>query len=273
MKNKILLNELLLWDLETQPHAVITGKTGSGKTQFLYYLILESAKLTDEIVILDGKNGDLSNLTAVNVGQTTKKIIYIFDELVLEMRRRLDDIRVKDLGNMTAVEVGYAPVFCYIDELAVIMINARKADRKNKVENKNNSKDSTKVKLKEDNANDIIDSLTELILMGRQASIHLILVTQHFDAKLLGDSQIRSSIAVKVLLGDQTPQEYNMMNLIQEQLPPFDSSQVGSGIIMLEGLGWSKARAYETPFITYKDCTPNEVLKKRIAQSRLEKNW
>lgn len=264
MENKILLNECFSWDLNTQAHAVVTGKTGSGKTQFLYYMILEAIKQTNEIIILDGKNGDLSNLTAVTIGQTTEEVVYIFNELTVKMKQRIADIKAKNLGNITASEIGYTPVFCFIDELAAIMINARRTDRQNKVENKNNSKNLNWIKLKEDNVVEILDSLTELILVARQASIHLVLATQHFDAKLLGDSQIRSNISVKILLGQQTPQEYNMINLTQEQLPATDFSQVGSGVIMLDGLGWINARAYETPFITFKDCIPNDILVQRI---------
>nr|MBO0464807.1 hypothetical protein [Enterococcus sp. DIV2402] len=247
---------------------VVTGKNGSGKTQFLYYLILECAHLTSEIVILDGKNGDLSNLTAVKIGRTTEEIVRIFEEMISEMKRRISKIQELDLGNILATEVGYEPVFCFIDELAAIMINARKTDRKNKENNKENNKNKSWQKLREDHAISIMESLSELILIARQSSIHLCICSQFFPAKLLEGSEVRSNTSIKILLGSQTPQEYNMLNLVQDQLPPGTFSEIGAGIIMIDNLNWTKARYFETPFITFNNCTPNEILKKRILEFR-----
>lgn len=56
-KRMIKLNENLCWDIDMQTHANITGSTGSGKTMFLYYLILETGKITNEIYIVDAKGG------------------------------------------------------------------------------------------------------------------------------------------------------------------------------------------------------------------------
>ncbi|MGX7030849.1 FtsK/SpoIIIE domain-containing protein [Vagococcus zengguangii] len=269
MNNNIPLNNKYSWNLDTQPHCVVTGKTGSGKTQFIYYLILEAAKLTNEILIFDGKNGDLSNLTAVTIAQTTEEVVTELQQLVLIMKQRITTIKSKKLGNVTASEIGLSHIFCFVDELAAIMINAKKTDRKNKIANKENSKNTAWNRLKEDNTTDILDSLTELILVARQASIHLVLSTQHFDAKLLGDSQIRSNISMKVLLGQQTAQEYNMLNLTQEQLPNVDFSKIGAGVLMLDGLGWVRAKAYETPFIRFSNCTPNDILRTQINNHQL----
>lgn len=262
--DKILLNSVIYWDLNTQPHAAITGKTGSGKSKFISYLILESAKLTTQIYILDGKGGELTNLTAVHISQTTEEVTTTFQHLVEEMHYRISAIKTANIGNVTASEIGFPHIFCFVDELAAIMLNAHKTDRKNKVLNKDNNKDKTWTKLKDDFANEIIDCLTELILVSRQSSLHLILATQHFDSKLLDDSTVRSNISLKVLLGQQTAQEYNMMNLTQDQLPAVDFSTIGSGIIMLDGLGWVNARPYETPYITFKNCTENDILLDRI---------
>jgi len=259
--NRIMLNDRYAWNLVKQPHAAVTGKTGTGKTQFLYYLILEAAKLTDQIYIFDGKGGDLTNLTTAKVSQSTGEVVAAFNLLINEMHKRIGLIKDRDLGNITAEEIGLHPIFCFVDELAAIMINARKSDRQNKTLNRENNKNKSWVKLKEDSATEIIDAVTELILVARQASIHLILAAQHFDAKLLDDSTVRSNISLKVLLGRQTTQEYNMMGLTQDQLPSVDFSQVGSGVVMLDGLGWVNARAYETPFIKFKECVPNDILK------------
>lgn len=263
-KNEIQLNNGLVWNLTKQPHVAITGKTGSGKTQFLYYLIIESARLTDELYVVDGKGGDLSSLTYVTVAQTTEQVVSVFKKLVTEMHERITIIKEKNRGNITANDIGIPSVFCFVDELAAVMINARKVDRKNKTANRENIRNKGWVKLKEDNADEINDAVTELILVARQASIHLILAAQHFDAKLLGDSTVRSNLGLKVLLGRQTSQEYNMLGLVQEQLPAVDFSVVGSGVIMLDGLGWLNARQFETPFISFDGCTPNEVLGSRI---------
>ncbi|GEO65751.1 FtsK/SpoIIIE domain-containing protein [Levilactobacillus spicheri] len=260
----IPLNDVLAWNLEKQPHAAITGKTGAGKTQFIYYLLLEAAKMTSEIYVLDGKGGDLSNLTSVHVAQSTEEVVNVFKLLVTKMHDRISAIKSKNLGNVTAVDIGFDPIFCFIDELAAIMINAKKGDRKNKIANRANAKIKSWSKLKEDSTQEILDAITELILVARQSSIHLVISAQHFDAKLLDDSTVRSNLSMKVLLGRQTPQEYNMMNLVAEQLPLVDFSVVGSGIIMLDGLGWVHARPFETPFITFNGCTPNEVLTDRI---------
>lgn len=268
---KIKLNDRYEWDLNSSAssHAMVTGQTGSGKSMFLYYLILEAAEFTDEIYVIDGKGGDLTNLTAVKVSQTTEQVVSALEALVSEMHTRISEIKLTNRGDITAAENGRPHIFCFVDELAAIMINSNKADRRNKLANKENSKKSDWIRLKEDNTACIIDAVTELILVARQASIHLVLSAQHFDAKLLGDSTVRSNIGFKVLLGRQTTQEYNMADLTLEQLPDVDFSKTGSGMMMIGGRGWVKARAYETPYIIFQNCSPNDVLLSRIKHYQL----
>ena len=56
------LSSNLKWNILKQPHLLLAGVTGSGKTTFLNYLIIEMKKMQADIYICDPKRSDLASL-------------------------------------------------------------------------------------------------------------------------------------------------------------------------------------------------------------------
>lgn len=259
----ILLNESLKWDLYKQAHASVTGMTGSGKTMFLYYLIIEAANLTNDIYIVDGKSGDLSTLSNVKqIATTAEDTVDLFHSLINEMDERFETIKKSEYPTQSAYTLGYKDVFVFIDELAVIVELAKTLDQTNEQKNKENSRNQDWEKLKENNYDLIISSIRMLIFKARQANIHLVLATQNFETSLLGSSAVRDNLGLKILFGNPSTVQVNQMGLTQEQLPYVDYSVKGAGIIWLDGQGWVNARPFESPYLNFKNKNPNQLLKK-----------
>lgn len=260
-QRKIRLNSNLFWDLDKQPHATVTGGTGSGKTMMLYYLIYEAAKLNSDIYIVDAKRADLSTLHSVKkIAETTDEIFSLFNKLINEMDARFEVIQNSNEPQKNATEFGFNDVFVFIDELAVVVEIAKTTDTDNKALNKLHAKEKDWKKLAEDNYNKIISSIRLLIFKSRQVNIHIVLATQNFEASLLGSGSVRDNLSMRILLGNASTVQVNQMGLTQEQLPLFDTSQIGSGIIWMDSMNWINARSFETPYLSFHNLRPNDVL-------------
>ena len=77
MKEKIItrstripLNNNLSWNVQKQPHLLLAGVTGGGKTTFLNYLIIEMKKMRGTVYICDPKHSDLAILNIFGVKNT-----------------------------------------------------------------------------------------------------------------------------------------------------------------------------------------------------------
>lgn len=55
----IPLNNNLSWRIDKQPHGLIAGVTGGGKTTFIFYLLIEFLKMRSTLYICDPKKSDL----------------------------------------------------------------------------------------------------------------------------------------------------------------------------------------------------------------------
>lgn len=58
----IPLNNNISWRIDKQPHALIAGVTGGGKTTFIFYLLIELLKMKSMLYVCDPKKSDLGSL-------------------------------------------------------------------------------------------------------------------------------------------------------------------------------------------------------------------
>lgn len=188
---RMKLMQNVYWEYDALPHMLIAGGTGGGKTYFIL-TIIESLLHTNAVLyILDPKNADLADLTAVMPYVYYKKedITNCINRFYDEMMKRSESM--KQLENYKTGEnyayLGLAPHFLIFDEYVAFM---------------------EMLGTKENIA--VLNKLKQIVMLGRQAGFFLILACQRPDAKYLGDG-IRDQFNFRVALGRMSELGYGMM--------------------------------------------------------------
>ncbi len=194
-----LNNELRMVDLAASesPHVLVAGTAGSGKTEWLRTavasLILTNTPATLRLVLVDPKRtafGDLASspyllgsgaLLFPPEGSLSEQL----DKLIEEMEsryRKFQDAGADDLPGWRARGGGELPrIVCVIDEFADMMADPR--DRRM-----------------------LEDRVVRLGAKSRAAGIHLILATQHPDARTV-TGRLQANLSVRVCLRTTTWQQ------------------------------------------------------------------
>lgn len=245
-KNKstlISLNSELNWNVLKQPHMLLAGVTGSGKTTFLNYLILEMKKMNADVYVCDPKRSDLSSLQHYwgkeyvasdtnNIARLTRELKDIMDNRFIEYKENAENFVY---GN-SYVDYGLKPVFILFDELGAFRAGADK-----------------KV------FSETMANLTEIILKGREMGVFAILSTQQPNANNI-PTELRDNLSVRLALGNMSNEAYRMVFGETEGLQTI--SEKGAGYIYLDGLGWEKPKYFEAPYLDYKKFNFIEEIKK-----------
>lgn len=137
-----------------QPHILIAGTTGSGKSNLLHNIITEIIKAPSNILVLiDPKRVELSlyrDYPNVQIyASDNADIIHALDRVQAEIDKRytiMEQLRLRDYNG--------AHIYCIIDELADIMTTSKKY---------------------------VMPRLQRILQLGRAARIHVIAATQAPD--------------------------------------------------------------------------------------------
>ncbi|MBQ9887264.1 MAG: ATP-binding protein [Lachnospiraceae bacterium] len=179
------------WEYDKLPHMLIAGGTGGGKTYFILTLIQALLKSGAVMDILDPKNADLADLSAVmpRVYHTKDDISDAVDRFYNEMMQRSESMK-KMPGYKTGENyayIGLEPHFLIFDEYVAYMemLGTRESM-------------------------DVLNKLKQIVMLGRQAGFFIILACQRPDAKYLGDG-IRDQFNFRVALGKMSELGYSMM--------------------------------------------------------------
>lgn len=179
------------WEYDKLPHMLIAGGTGGGKTYFILTIIEALLRCNAVIYVLDPKNADLADLSAV-----MQEVYYKKDDITACIDRFYDGMMarsdaMKFMENYKTGEnydyLGLAPHFLIFDEYVAFM---------------------EMLTTKENAA--VLNKLKQIVMLGRQAGYFLILACQRPDAKYLGDG-IRDQFNFRVALGRMSELGYSMM--------------------------------------------------------------
>ena len=225
----IPLNSTTSWNYAKQPHALVAGQTGGGKTYFLHYLITKFLQDYSDVYICDAKMSDLYALHRVmpegHVASTENQIAK-----VLRMAREKMDARYEKYiagdnykSGYDYIDHGLGAVVVFFDE-----IGAFKAIASDKV------------------AQEVQDNMKAIILKGRQMGVFMVLSTQQPNTDNI-PSEIRDNLSLKVTLGNMSTAGYKM--IFDDDYELNSVSGVGTGYYFLNGLGWERPRPYQAPFI------------------------
>ncbi|MBF0714562.1 DUF2075 domain-containing protein [Gemella sp. GH3] len=214
--NKIKLMNNLYWNFRKEPHAIITGSTGSGKTYLLFYILKEILRKGYDLRIIDPKRSDLSQFEKVSnnlVAYNKEDIIQTIRDTVIEMEERYEYM-LNQYGNFGEdfEAYGMKPYFLIFDEQSAFMTTL-----------------DTKEKKEVDNL------LRNIILKGRQAGVNIIFTLQRPDTQFL-DGVIRDQLHLRIGLGKLSTDGYRMLfDKIERNFNELDT--VGYGYYKIYGKG------------------------------------
>lgn len=192
-KSQMQLMKSLRWNFDKQPHMLIAGGTGSGKSYFLLALVEALTKAGAVLNICDPKKADLADLGEIlpNVYVTKEEIALCVEEFHANMLDRMDIIKDRKdyrTGKNYAY-YGLPAHFLIFDEyVAFSMMIERERAIRDPLENQ----------------------LKQILMLGRQAGFFVILACQRPDAKYLGDG-MRDQFNFRVALGRMSELGYSMM--------------------------------------------------------------
>lgn len=191
----IRLMEDVFWDYVAEPHLLIGGGTGGGKTVVLMTIVLALAKI-GFIDLCDPKNADLSGLKNVPVFKghvfiSKDDIITCLKDNVTKMENRYETMQNHPdykIGKNFA-QYGLKPKFIVIDEWAAFIA---------KIENDYRLQAEA------------TEYLTQIVLEGRQAGVFVIQAMQRPDGEYI-KTALRDNFMKRLSVGHLEDTGYNMM--------------------------------------------------------------
>ena len=193
--SKLQLMTDVTWDYIEDPHLLIGGGTGGGKTVVLMTIIYALAKI-GFVDICDPKNSDLAGLKKIPVFHgrvyTSKEdIIQCFKENVAFMEKRYELMstspKFQAVKNFT--HYGMTPKFVLVDEWAALMA---KIDRDYSLQS------------------ELMEYLSQLVLEGRQAGVFIIFAMQRPDGEFI-KTALRDNFMKRLSVGHLESTGYDMM--------------------------------------------------------------
>lgn len=193
--SKLQLMKDVTWDFIEEPHLLIGGGTGGGKTVVLMTIIYALAKI-GFIDICDPKNSDLAGLKKIPVFHnrvfTSKEdIINCFKENVefMEKRYKLMSSSPMFQAGKNFKHYDMKPKFILVDEWAALMA---KIDR-------DYSQQA-----------ELMEYLSQLVLEGRQAGVFIIFAMQRPDGEFI-KTALRDNFMKRLSVGHLESTGYDMM--------------------------------------------------------------
>ncbi|MEB6206922.1 DUF87 domain-containing protein [Mammaliicoccus sciuri] len=248
--NEISLGYGLTYNPSKSPHILISGGTGSGKSMFMTYLLIQFLKQNSSIYLCDPKNSDLGSLSNYfgdkYVATTPNNIARVIRLAVDEMKSRYDYMNENFIYGSNFETHGFKPVWILFDEIGAFQ--AYGTDKKSK-----------------EIINETMDRIKQIILLGRQAGCFILIAGQQINANNLS-TELRDNFSLRVSLGFNSSEGLRMMfgSATPDVTIPIEVK--GAGLLYLQGSGKEQAQYYESPLIDTDQYDFIEELKKYIPE-------
>lgn len=225
----IQLTKKISYDISKVPHGLTVGTTGSGKSMFLNYKLLQYASMGADIYICDPKNADLSLLRYVsgfpeeNVAVTSNQICKILRVVNFQMMNRYDKyFSSQESFGKDFTDFGLKPIVVFIDEVtAFVKVSDKKI------------------------AEEAMSYIYNIAMMGRQVGILAEVALHRPDTSVL-DGAIRDQLGCRVALGNLSEDGYKMV--FGSNFKDYKSIEIkGGGHVQIDGKMTLPAY-FETPF-------------------------
>ncbi|HER9585291.1 TPA: DUF87 domain-containing protein [Streptococcus pyogenes] len=215
------------------PHILVSGGTGSGKSVFISFLILELLKRQSTIYIADPKNSDLGSLSHYFgekiVATTPNNIARIVRLVIKEMQERYQYMRDNFQYGSNFTDHGFKPVWLIFDEMGAFQ--ALGTDKKSK-----------------EIIAEVMDGIKQIILLGRQAGVFILISAQQMRAETL-NTDLRDNLGLRIALGANSSEGYRMVfgSATPDKLKPIEEK--GAGYLYMQGSGKETAQYWESPYL------------------------
>lgn len=187
-----VLQQGLIWKLNKAPHAIVTGKTGSGKSTFLLGLLMQILYKDMEFFIIDPKH-EFSAFSFIDDKVLSAKddILNVLDEVikVLEDRQKEVKEKVADTGLIggTAADFNIKPYVIIFDEMSAFIASLDSKEKK-----------------------DFDAKITQIVQKGRSVGIFLIVAMQNANSETIKVA-IRNQFSLRLLLGTSSSEDVRFM--------------------------------------------------------------
>lgn len=222
-ESEIVFSSDIVWNWKKTPHLLLTGNTGSGKTQLAQYIISCLLKQGVRVIYCDPKNDDDMRLFLKN-----KPVTYAIkeNEIAKVVREAEEEVRLreKDLTEIGIEEAEFNPVFLIFDELIAFSKIAEK-------------------KAYEETAK----RLSTIVVTGRSKRVYVGLILQRPDTVFV-EGAVRENLSCKICMGQMSETAYKMSFGSDFASIKNYRHEVGAGLIYRQGID-TKPREFIAPFI------------------------
>lgn len=219
------------------PHILIAGGTGSGKSILISYFILEILKRHSVLFIADPKNSDLGSLShylgSEKVATTPNHIARIVRLTVQEMNRRYEYMRENFRYGANFSDHGFKTAWLIFDEMGAFQ--ACGTDK--------NSKEIIQ---------EVMDGIKQIILLGRQAGVFILVSAQQVNADTL-NTDLRDNLGLRIALGANSSEGYRMVFGSATPVKQQPLEVKGAGYLYMQGSGKDSAEYWESPYLNPKE--------------------
>ncbi len=222
-ESEIFFSDCLLWDWKKTPHLLLTGNTGSGKTQLAQYIIACLLEQGVRVIYCDPKNDDDMRLFLKDkpVKYVTKE-----NEIAKVVRETEEEVRLReqDLINIGIDEAEFNPVFLMFDELIAF----------SKIAEKKTYEETAK-------------RLATIVVTGRSKRVYAGMILQRPDTTFV-EGAIRDNLSCKICMGKMSETAYKMSFGSDFSHVKNTRNEIGSGLIYRQGVD-TKPREFLAPYI------------------------
>lgn len=209
------------WNYRSNPHAILTGSTGSGKTYFIFYLIKELLNRGEIVSVIDPKNSDLRALSKYLVTDVKVEKEAIMDEILGSVKEMKD--RYAQMNNDEAFSIGLnyyhynmPAKFLIIDEFSAFVAMLDSKEKK-----------------------EVDKALLQLLQMGRSCGFFVLFSMQRADAEFLKPA-VRDQLSFRIALSRTSDDGLRMV---------FGSDSANLNVITENQKGYMKTNEMTKPIL------------------------
>lgn len=222
-ENEIAFSNDIIWNWKRCPHLLLTGSTGSGKTQLAQYIISCLLAQGVRVIYCDPKNDDDMRLFMKG-----KSAVYVTkeSEIAKVVRETEEEVRLReqDLQNIGIEEAEFNPVFLLFDEMIAFA----------KIAEKKTYEETAK-------------RLSTIVVTGRSKRVYAGMILQRPDTSFI-EGAIRDNLGCRICMGQMSETAYKMAFGSEFSTIKNNRREIGSGLIYRQGVD-TKPREFLAPFI------------------------
>lgn len=222
-EHEITFSKDIIWNWKRCPHILLTGNTGSGKSQLTQYIISCLIEQGVRVIYCDPKNDDDMRFFMKN-----KHAVYVTkqNDIAGVVRETEEEVRLRetDLQNIGIEEAEFNPVFLIFDEMIAF---AKTADKKTYEETSKR--------------------LSTIVVTGRSKRVYAGIILQRPDTSFI-EGAIRDNLSCRICMGQMSESVYKMAFGADFENVKNYRQDIGSGLIFRQGVD-TKPREFTAPYI------------------------